>query len=112
MQNSNSTGYGPRMGEYRARRLEFDGDERKYELWEVKFFSHLRLQKLLKYAEGRTNDPNDDEKNAEVFAELMQFLDDKSISLVIRDAKDDGREALKILREHYVGKRLGYRLYH
>ena len=105
MSNLNTTGYGPRMGEYRARRLEFDGDERKYELWEVKFMSHLRLQKLLKYVEGGLlDDPNDAEKNAEIFAELMQFLDDKSISLVIRDAKDDGREALKILREHYVGK--------
>jgi hypothetical protein len=28
---SNSTGYGPRS------RYKFDGDERKYELWEVKF---------------------------------------------------------------------------
>ena len=36
-----STGYGPRYG-----RLKFDGDETKYELWEVKFLGHMRLQKL------------------------------------------------------------------
>ncbi|PIK37656.1 hypothetical protein BSL78_25527 [Apostichopus japonicus] len=40
-------------------------------------------------------------KNEECYAELIQFLDDKSLSLVMRDAADDGRKALKILREHY-----------
>ena len=30
-----------------------------------------------------------DEKNAPVFAELIQYLDDKSLSLVLRDEKDN-----------------------
>ena len=34
------TGYGPR------RTLIFDGDENKYELWEVMFLGYARLQKL------------------------------------------------------------------
>ena len=38
------------------------------------------------------------------FAELIQFLDDRSLSLVTRDAYDDGRKALHILKEHYAGK--------
>ncbi|KAL9966543.1 hypothetical protein ACROYT_G024631 [Oculina patagonica] len=42
-------------------------------------------------------------KNEETFLELIQFLDDKSLSLVMRDAQDDGRKALKILRAHYAG---------
>eukprot|EP00795_Rhopilema_esculentum_P006613 gene6613-12151_t len=42
-------------------------------------------------------------KNEEAFAELIQFLDDKSLSLIMRDAVDDGRNALKILRAHYAG---------
>ena len=42
-------------------------------------------------------------KNEEAFAELIQFLDDKSLSLIIRDAVDDGRNALKILRAHFAG---------
>ena len=42
-------------------------------------------------------------KNEEAFAELIQFLDDKSLALVMRDAQDDGRKALKILRAHYAG---------
>lgn len=42
-------------------------------------------------------------KNEEIFAELIQFLDDKSLSLVMRDAQDDGRKAWKMLSEHYAG---------
>lgn len=42
-------------------------------------------------------------KNKETFARLIQFLDDKSLALVMRDARHDGRKALKILRAHYAG---------
>lgn len=42
-------------------------------------------------------------KNEEAFVELIQFLDDKSLSLVMRDAQDDRRKALKISRAHYAG---------
>ena len=44
------------------------------------------------------------EKNDAVFTELIQYLDDKCLSLVIRDAKADGRKALGILRECYLSK--------
>ena len=46
----------------------------------------------------------DVEKNIDSFAQLILCLDDRSLSLVMRDAKDDGRKALKILRNHYMGK--------
>ena len=42
-------------------------------------------------------------KNEETFAKLIQFLDVKSLALVMRDAQDDGRKALKILHAHYAG---------
>ena len=38
--NSSSTGYRP------SNRLIFDGDERNYELWKIKFLGCLRLKKL------------------------------------------------------------------
>ena len=106
------------------RNLVFNGEETNFEIWETKFLSYLRLQKLLDYVvdeagnfltgpaqtavaggnEGATQAaPDDSVKNKEVFATLVQFLDDKSINLIIRDAKNNGREALKILREHYIG---------
>ena len=46
----------------------------------------------------------DEANNADAFAELIQCLDDRSLALVMRDAKDDGRKALGILREHYLGR--------
>ena len=39
-----------------------------------------------------------------VFAEIVQCLDNRSLTLVMRDAKDDGRKPIEILREHYVGE--------
>ena len=98
--SQNLTGYGPR------RTLIFDGDESKYELWEVKFLGYTRLQKLYDIfvpAADEKEAPSE-VKNAEAFAELVQCLDDRSLSLVIREAKDDGRKALAVLREHYQGK--------
>lgn len=92
-------------------RLVFDGDKKIYELWETKFLGHLRLQKLKDIiltgpAEGADADAlvEDAAKNAEAYAELIQFLDNKSLSLVMREAADDGRGALKILRDYYAGR--------
>ena len=43
------------------------------------------------------------ERKEQCYAELIQFLDERSLCLVMREAKDDGRRALQILRQHYVG---------
>ena len=67
----------------------FDGDESKYELWEVKFLGYLRIQHLHQIVLSPTDQSHDIdsvEKTATVFAEFIQYLDDKSLSLVIRDA--------------------------
>ena len=94
-----ATGYGP------SPRLMFDGDEAKHELWEIKFLGFMRLHKLHEVilAEGELDEENA-VKNIDAFAQLIQCLDDRSLSLVMRHAKDDGRKALQILRNHYVGK--------
>jgi len=99
-----STGYGPRtLSSGRYGRLLFDGDERRFEQWEVKFMGYMRLQNLKDVIAAPDGQDVDPVKNEEAFAELIQFLDDKSLSLVMRDAKDDGRKALKILKGHYAG---------
>ena len=64
-------------------RLVFNGDENNYELWETTFLGHLLLQKL---KDTILNQPADGaEENALVEdaaknAELIQFLDDKSVT--------------------------------
>ena len=102
---ANSTGYGPSS---QWQNLYFNGDERKYEQWEIRFLGFLKIKKLKSIAipTDPENPPTDQDaldKNEEVFALLCQFLDETSLSLIIRDAKDDGRKAIKILREHYQG---------
>jgi len=90
----------------------FNGDERQYELWEIKFLGLMRIKKLISvFNDNVTPDP---EKNAEAFAELIQCIDDRSLLLVIRDAKDKGKESLDILRNHYrpKGKARIITLYH
>lgn len=99
----NVTGNGPRRstGGWQQR-LVFDGDEDKYELWEVKFLGHMRILGLKNLIVSTYN--VDTETNAECYAELIQFLDDRSLSLVMREASDDGRKAIKILRNHYTSQ--------
>ena len=94
---SNLSGYGP-ANKYR---LYFDGNQSGYEIWEVKFLAHLRLQNLFDVIEEAVPDVG---KNARVYAELVLLLDDVSLSLVMRDAKENGKKAIDILREHYSGK--------
>ncbi|RXN12698.1 hypothetical protein ROHU_010038 [Labeo rohita] len=55
-------------------------------------------------AEDDEGAAEDASKNEEAYAVLIQLLDDKSLSLVMRDAADDGRKALQILKDHYAGK--------
>jgi hypothetical protein len=87
------TSYGP------SSRLYFDGDERKFELWDIQFLGYLRLKKLydmilMPLAEDATNKARaaDSMKNADAFAGLIQCLDDRSLTLNIRDATNDGRK--------------------
>ena len=95
-----SKGYGPSRGRWDG--IVFDGDETQYEQWEVKLLAYLRLRKLKKTVLGEGH--IDIAKNEEAFSEIVQFLDNRSLSLIMRDAKDDGRRALEILREHYAGR--------
>ena len=79
----------------------FDGEESSFEQWEVKFLAHLSLRKLKKTILGQGHiDPS---KNEQAYSEMVQFLDSRSLSLIMRDAPDDGYKALQILREHYAG---------
>ena len=106
-----ATGYGPRTSRpvFHGNRLWATGygKEDGYELWEIKFLGYMRLQKLVNTilpadSGGVAAENLDAGKNAEAFAELTLCLDDKSLTLIFRDAKDDGRKALSILRGHYL----------
>ena len=78
-----STGYGPSS----SKRPEFDGNGEKFEMFESRLLSHMRRLKIHKIippeSEGGVRDDALDAKdNAEVYAQLIQCLDDTSINLV------------------------------
>ena len=54
----------------------------------------MRLHKLhdVILAEDESNE-DDVGKNIDAFAQLIQCFDDRNLSLVMRDAKDNGRKA-------------------
>ena len=97
MAQANLTGYGHQS------RLVFNGDETRYELWETKVLAYMRLKKLKDVIHPESTTVASVAQREEAFSELVQFLDDRSLSLILRDAKDDGRKAMKILRQHYAG---------
>ena len=95
------TGYGAP-----AHQLRFDGDESKYELWETKMLAYMKLKKLktvILPAENHLAAAVSNDKKKEAYSELILLLDERSQNLIMRDAKDDGRKALEILRQHYAG---------
>ena len=93
------TGYGSAQ---QRNGLQFSGDESTYEMWECKFLAYMKLRKL-KDVILPGGGPATADQREEAYAELVPFLDYRSLNLVMRDAADDGRLALQILREHYAG---------
>ncbi|RVE68126.1 hypothetical protein OJAV_G00088600 [Oryzias javanicus] len=97
-----------RLAGVQTAQLVFDGSEEKYELWETRFLGYLHSLKLKEtiLTEPVTEEQlaADRSKNADCYAELIRLIDDKSLSLIRHEAADKGREALKILRDHYSGK--------
>ena len=98
----NSTGYGPRG------RIYFDGHAESYEIWETRFINYLYTQDIglhkaiLPKVEGEQDDEDYATKNRKAYAELVQTIDERSLQLIMNDAKNDGRAALKVLRKHYA----------
>ena len=109
---SNTTCYEPSHSGQRWFRLVFNGDKKNFKLWETRFLAHMELRSHREVILEDPEIPNEDEaalvedeaKNGEAYAQLVQCPDNKSLSLVMKDAKRDGRRALGILREHYAGK--------
>ena len=103
-----STGYGlsRRDNVSRWSRLLFDGDETKYEIWETKFLGYLHTLglKVAILCKNLNGYETDTERNEEAYNELIQFLEEKSLSLIMREVSDNRREALRVLRDHYEGK--------
>lgn len=95
-------------GASRRSRLDFDGEKRNNELREAKMSGRLRsleLEDTLKREPAIEEAiAAEEKKNGDACAEMVHLFDNKSLSLIRRDAPNDGRKALNILKEYYVGK--------
>ena len=101
--HTHPTGYGPRT------RLYFDGKAEMFPTWEIRFTNYLYtldkgVHKAILQPEAGVDDDDDDfeTKNKRAYAELVQVLDERSLQLIMSDAPDDGRNALKILKQHFA----------
>ena len=103
------TGYGPRTS-----KIFFTSNESKYELWEVKFQGYPRLQHLHQIILS-TIDQNDGmdfvEKNATVFEELIQYLDDKFV-ISNKRCKRQWKKGLKNIKGTLFIKRKAENYFH
>ena len=88
------TGYGP------DKKLHFFGVRDEFKSWQIRM--KLRLRKL-KLADILDAEEPDALKNLEVYMELVEHIDDKSLRLIQDVAEDNGKLAWKILSETYLG---------
>ena len=86
MSEQGSTGYGPS----RFARLQFGGEEDKFEAWETRFLGYMELNDLKKVLDmtAAPTDAGDIAKNAKAYAQLIMVLDDTSLGLVMRAQKE------------------------
>ena len=80
----------------------FTHDKTKYKIRETKFLGHLRTLSLKDAIFGKNlnEDETKTKRNEVAYAKLKQFLGDKSLSLIMREASDNGRETLRILHDY------------
>lgn len=88
-----------------ARRAE------EYELWEERMLCCMHAAGLKQTILHEPTGPlsaeqqaQDDKLNADAYCALASLLDNTSLGLIFRNTKDKGRESLRVLREHYIGK--------
>ncbi|XP_067930528.1 uncharacterized protein [Watersipora subatra] len=97
-----STGYGPRN------HLFYSSNPTDYQMWETRFTNYLYTLdiKLYKAALPKEDSVQDEEdfhiSNRRTYAELVQVLDERSLQLIMANAANDGRKALRVLRQYYA----------
>ena len=90
----NLKGYGP------DKKMHFEGKRENFKSWQTRM--KLRLRKL-KLAHILDEEEPDVATNLQVFMEIVEHIDDKSLKLIQDIAEDNGKLAWKILSETYLG---------
>ena len=91
----NFSGYGTA-----DKKLHFNGVKDEFKSWQTRM--KLRLRKMNLASILDEDEPATD-KNLEVYMELVEHIDDKSLRLIQDVAEDNGKLAWNILSETYLG---------
>ena len=90
-----SSGYGTA-----DKKLHFNGVKDEFKSWQTRM--KLRLRKM-ELASILDEDEPATDKNLQVYMEIVEHIDDKSLKLIEDVAEDNGKLAWKILSETYLG---------
>ena len=83
----------------KRRSLQFSGGKDDFAYWSEKFEGYMHTKKVRGKLLG-TDASNDDEKYS-IWAELVQYLDKRSILMLKSECKRNGPEAWKRLSAHF-----------
>ena len=83
----------------KRRCLQFSGEEDDFAYWREKFEGYMHTKKLRGQLLGTEASNNDEKYN--IWAELVQCLDKRSIMMLKSECKGDGPEAWKRLAAHF-----------
>ena len=83
----------------KRRCLQFSGEEDDFAYWSEKFEGYMHTKKLRGQLLGTEASNNDEKYN--IWAELVQCLDKRSIMMLKSECKGDGPEAWKLLAAHF-----------
>ena len=81
-------------------KLHFSGDPENFKQWQTRAKFHLRKLNLLSVLDEEIPDF---ERNQELFAVIVNYIDDTSLKIIQDVAYDDGKKAWTILNNHYLG---------
>ena len=90
-------GYGSTASD---KKLHFQGVRDEFKSWQTRM--KLRFRKL-KLADVLEAEEPDSEKNLEIYMQIVEHIDDKSLRLIQDVAEDNGKLAWKILSDTYLG---------
>ena len=57
--------------------MNFDGEEKNYEQWELKLLAYMKIRKLKNVINPDSTSIHSMDEKEEAFAELIQFLDER-----------------------------------
>ena len=93
------------MRGYAQNTLRFSGDPKHWLIFSERFKCILGVYNLDNVLVTNHADANDEAKKKKVYQLLVSAINDETFKIIYADAKNDGKKALEILSERYLGSK-------